>query len=379
VTKTNQFAAYLGLQRSADAVRKRWLRAGTEAQRATALQDLRPIQTSLTQAQTTLQSHFAAVVHKIEVSSTITVAVIVKRYVPTATVNLPRAGAALVQYTVTQTGAPTGARLRLTSVVEGYSARAVDTVDLAAGSKVVTQHPTFHAGKLKAVTEETSALLRVRVDILDGGAAQIAAEQTYPLTLLARDIAFLASEGFDGTLTLFLDLLGAFVTPSAPAVHQALREAASFHPIRGYDTTDPNVDPQVKAIYRALKGRQLAYVNTVESLGAPAAFAQHVRLPRESLRERSVNCVDASALFASLIEAASIQSALVSLPDHMLVAWRSTESGTWKYLETTCLCIDDDYSFEEAVSLGSAGVADAASSQRLDLAKRRGEGIFPME
>src|SRR5262249_29642648 len=61
------------------------------------------------------------------------------------------------------------ARLRVTSYVEGYSARAVNTMELKVGEDPVEidQLPTFFPDQLAKVTELTRATLHIEIDDLD--------------------------------------------------------------------------------------------------------------------------------------------------------------------------------------------------------------------
>ena len=72
--------------------------------------------------------------------------------------------------------------------------------------------------------------------------------------------------------------------------------------------------------------------------------------PREALDEQQANCLDGALLFASLLEAASLNPALVILPNHALVAWqKGSGRDEWDYLETTLI---NSATFEQAVDLG---------------------------
>ena len=107
----------------------------------------------------------------------------------------------LVSYTVT-CKADTPVRLRLTTFVEGYSAKAIDTVELHYDESFEIRHlPTFFPRRLRDVTELTRATLHVRVDDLDGATEQ---HSTFPIWLLARTSAYLGIE--DPATGAWLDL-----------------------------------------------------------------------------------------------------------------------------------------------------------------------------
>jgi len=117
------------------------------------------------------------------------------------------------------------------------------------------------------------------------------------------------------------------------------------------------VEPQVRAIFDALKAdADVTYVNsTINFNPEQSARTQRVRLPRQSLAEQQANCIDGVLLFASLLEAASLNPALVIIPGHALVAWETgKQSGQWQYLETTKL---SEGTFDEACALGKQKAA----------------------
>ena len=74
----------------------------------------------------------------------------------------------------------------------------------------------------------------------------------------------------------------------------------------------------------------------------PGQVTQRTRLPRESLRHKSANCIDGTVLMASLLEAASLQPAIVLVPGHAFVGWETWEgTDEWDYLETTMIASHD--------------------------------------
>jgi hypothetical protein len=150
--------------------------------------------------------------------------------------------------------------------------------------------------------------------------------------------------------------LGAFVTPNQETVMGFLRTVVDHYP----DTQLPgyygggNPTLQAKAIFTALREKaEISYVNSLVYFGAEeVAFGQRVRLPRETLEQRQANCVDGTLLFASLLEAASLNPAIVIVPQHVFVGWElSPRSNQWKYLDT--VMIDRRQGFDEAVKVGT--------------------------
>jgi len=281
-------------------------------------------------------------------------------------------------------------RIKLTTRVEKFSAAAVDTIELdRGGSQTVSQLPVFLLERVQAVREARTACVTVRVDDLDGRTEQ---EQTYRVVLLPRTTAYLSVPDGAGGVHDLTRYLGAWVTPNAPEILQLVREAAARAPggnIVGYqaaslETMPAVVDAQVEAIYGALQACKLTYVNSINAFNLEGGtFAQRIRLPREALAMGSANCIDGVVLMASVLEAASLDPAIVVIPGHAFLAYEQiAHSGRWAYVETTLL---GSASFAEARRAGEATASAFASRPssrlvRLPIARLRVEhGVFPME
>ena len=246
-------------------------------------------------------------------------------------------------------------RIRITSYIDGYSSRAVDTIELEPQSNhKFLQSPTLFPQRIRNVTELTRATLNIKLEDLDGdpgGMSRIWTElhKTYPLWLLARTTAPLAvPDPTTGKLRDMTRYFGAFVTPNAPSLMSFLRIAADAHPDKrlvGYqgDKT-AGVRSQVRALFDALKtSGKITYVNSLIAFSPEEGpSTQRVRLPRESLRDSQANCIDGTVLFASLLEGISLNPAIVVVPGHAFVGWETwKESGEWEYLETTMIGTHD--------------------------------------
>jgi hypothetical protein len=232
-------------------------------------------------------------------------------------------------------------RLRVISFVEGYSAQAVDMVELPSDhEEELHQLPTLFPDRLREVNELTNATVNLKIEDLDG---TIELHKTETVRLLARTAVPLAV--MDPETGRWHDLsryLGAFVTPNTPAIMSFLRRVADYHPdgrLIGYQGSREGVAPQVEAIFDALKAAGITYINSVVAFSPEeGAATQRVRLPRESLADQEANCIDGTVLVASLLEAISMSPAIVIVPGHAFVAWETwTDSDDWRYLETTMI------------------------------------------
>jgi hypothetical protein len=236
-------------------------------------------------------------------------------------------------------------RLRMVTFVEGYSAQAISTVELQPGEPQEINHlPTFFPEHIRWVNELTRASLNIRVDDLEGAIQQ---HRTFPIWMLARTSAYNGIK--DPATGGWIDLskyLAAWVTPGAQEVLQVLRRAAEFHPqhrISGYQAGAVEVQQQVKAIFEALKAEAILYINSIVAFGPDKdVTVQRVRLPRQSIRSKSANCIDGTVLMASVLEAASLSPGIVLVPGHAFVAWKKGQDGNeWDYLETTMIATND--------------------------------------
>lgn len=285
-------------------------------------------------------------------------------------------------------------RLRIQASLEGYSANAIATLELAPrgrteATRSVALLPTLFPEHTQAVQELTRATVAVLVEDLDDG--KVETHETLPIWLLARNAAPLAVH--DPANDSWVDLsryFGAFVTPNQREVMRFLRQAADRHPDRQLAGYQSDVTLQVRALFDALRyTANITYVNSLVMFNPDqGARGQRVRLPRETLQEAQANCIDGTLLFASLLEAITLNPALVFVPGHAFVGWESApNSNRWDYLETTMIGTND---FLEANAIGrqkalfweqqAATPAKAHLFRRWPLQTLRTEyGVTPLE
>ena len=249
--------------------------------------------------------------------------------------------------------------------IEGYSDEVVSSVPVPAGECAeVALLPTLQQGPVMRLTEIRPATLRVTVRQVGAVNELMLLDQTYAVKLHAYDTALLAVLKPDGSVMDLTEHLCAFVTPHTPEIEDLLRKAVQYHPkhrIVGYQGAStveegrPIVHEQVRAMYSALrKDAGLVYINSPLNFGKQEGqITQRVRLPATSLNESQsrANCIDGAVLYASLLEAASLDPQIVIVPGHAFVGWRIW-SGVLQYdfLETTMTGSDE---FEAALKAGN--------------------------
>lgn len=258
-------------------------------------------------------------------------------------------------------------RLRVTCTVEGYSAPAIATAELEKKAPITLDLlPTFFPQRLREVTELTRATVTVLVEDLDNGKVEV--HRTGAVWLLARNAAPLSVlDPKTGTYQDLTQYFGAFVTPNDPMVMAFLAKVRDHHPGRalaGYQGSRAGVVAQVKAAYEAVAADvDVTYVNSEIAFSPTDTVAvQRVRLPREVLADGAANCIDGTLLLASLLEAMSLNPAIVTVPGHAFLGYEEwSDSGDWKFVETTML---GTHPFDVACERAESQAASLRSQQQ---------------
>ncbi len=135
----------------------------------------------------------------------------------------------------------------------------------------------------------------------------------------------------------------AYVNEDNPQIDMLLREALNSRIVNrfwGYQSRDPKmVEKQVYALWYVLQKRDFKYSSISNtSLSSNVVVAQRVRTFNEALAASQINCVDGSALFASLLKAINIDPVLIRLPGHMFVGYYTDKSQkSLQFLETSMI------------------------------------------
>ena len=138
-------------------------------------------------------------------------------------------------------------------------------------------------------------------------------------------------------------MFAAYVNEQHPFVDKILRESLDSGVVEAFDGYQSgnveNVIRQVYSIWDALSRRDVRY----SSITATAAVnqvvpSQHVRFIDQTINNAQANCVDGSALMASLLQKIEIQTALILVPGHCYLAFALDPEGKqWMGLETTLI------------------------------------------
>lgn len=272
------------------------------------------------------------------------------------------------------------AQNRVAVQIPGWSDEEIQLVELAAGQvRSVRFAPTF-LPRFYGNREIAAATAKVRVSDMSGRELW---STTVPVRLRSVDDIYWG-KNFENA-----SLIASWVTPHDPDVEMALSKAKELMPGRrlpGYEVwRAPEVQEkttylEAKAIYQTVQRQGLSYVKSSSTLGAHinSDVTERVRMPAESLRQVSANCIDGVVLYASLFENLGMDPVVVLVPGHAYVGLRlSPDSKRFLYLETA---LTGRASFEASVSAAERGLArhKPADIIRIPISRARQAGIYPM-
>ncbi len=155
-------------------------------------------------------------------------------------------------------------------------------------------------------------------------------------------------------------MFAAYVNEDHPAIPGLLKEAQATQVVDGFDayqSKDPGtVLLQVFAVWEALRQHNIRYsdigTTTDEST---SLYSLHVRFIEEALSESHANCVDASALLASVLRRMGIDTFLVMEPGHMFLGiYLDADGKQSACLETTMLGDPDPEEYTENRALAKS-------------------------
>lgn len=270
---------------------------------------------------------------------------------------------------------------RITVQLPGWSDQEIQFADLAAGEvRTLLFAPTFLP---RLFENHEIAAATAHVHITDAGGREVF-QNTVPVRLRAAD------DMFWGDKFKYAPFIASWVTPHDATVEAVLAKAKEFMPGRrmpGYETwKSPDEQAkttalEAKAIFRALQQKGVSYVKSSGTFGvsANAAVSERVRMPYESIRDMSANCIDGAVMFSALFENLGMDPVIVLVPGHAYVGVRIAENSSKYYYIETAL-IGRNATFEQAVTAANEGLAKwpVEKTTRIQVDDARRAGIYPM-
>lgn len=235
--------------------------------------------------------------------------------------------------------------------------------DLGAGeSKIVPVTMTFN-DQVFELTEDTPVQMDVRLSYFEDNQEK-SISQNAPVTLYSRNVISWSERG----------RLSSFITPKDPPIVDFARAAIRDNMALLKGASVGKQLAKAALFYEALNALNISYVPDPKTPFTEASVKpnslDYVQFPRETLRRKTGDCDDTTALMAALLESVGVSAALVDMPGHILVMADTEESdidvlglpeerfvkfqGTyWVPIETTRL----GQNFAAAWQSGSARVA----------------------
>jgi hypothetical protein len=260
----------------------------------------------------------------------------------------------------------------------GWSDEEIQTVDVDAGAvRTFYFAPTFYP-RLYGNREITAATALVTVKDAHG---KLLFHRTVPVRLRSAD------DIYWGPKFEYAPFIASWVTPHDPLVEKVLSRAKEFAPGRRLPGYMEGENPaqqalstyvQAQAIYRALQVMGVSYVKSSMTFGRNTDVSERVRMPRESLRQISANCIDGAVMYASLFENLGMEPEIVLVPRHAYIGVRlSPNSRKYLFIETA---LTGRATFQRAVQAAQAGMKRYGPAQvvRIPIAEAREVGIYPM-
>jgi hypothetical protein len=267
----------------------------------------------------------------------------------------------------------------VTVEIPGWSRRREETVIIGAHEERQLELEPELLPRAYANEEIRSASMDVRARSLNG---QVLFSKNRPVLIHP------GSDIYWGRQFANAQVAARWVTPHDPAILDLVSQAREFIPegrLAGYSvsTGSPgeisrHVRLQAMAIYQALQKSGISYVNSLFVMGDYFGEAQRVRLPAETLRLRSANCMDITVAFASAVENLDMQPLLVILPGHAVAGVRlGPNSDEVLYLDLTVL---PERSFGDAIRSAEQVLSSTPDEKTLvvDVAAARVLGLYPL-
>ena len=280
--------------------------------------------------------------------------------------------------------APESRTFRVEASIEGVTEKGSETGTANANKATLVRvtpalSPGFSIGSVRT-SRKTKVSLKVTAVGKDG--EKVVYEQSIPITLEPRDelplFRYLDADTVDKSRTS--PFLGAWITPEAKGILAFVGSIQSKAPGGAFAGMAGATLPQVKVVYEALKARGATFVMDPE-LGSEASKSQRTRVPSDVLAASKGQALEATLLYATILEAMKLEPIVALVPGHAFVGWSASEKDASEepmvFLETT---MTHGEPFEAALEAGKKAFVLYSTNQALSLinvAKLRGFGVRP--
>lgn len=238
-------------------------------------------------------------------------------------------------------GAPPNASLKVQVEIPeiGVSGEIQASGPPVGGFRFLFPRLSWSQTRLASITQPltTDAVFRV---YLDGA---LVGEQRRPIRVRAINDAPLVACN-SSSCADYSPYMAAFVNENSPLIDGVLRSALDIPamPVKQWTGTqgnDEQVLMQVWALWYLLQRNKVTYSNITTVSDARADLSsQAVRPLSQTLRTQQANCIDGTALFASILRKIGIEPIIVLVPGHAFLGfYMDAQHSKRAFLETTML------------------------------------------
>lgn len=238
--------------------------------------------------------------------------------------------------------APAGSKVKIRVDVPeiGVSGEIETSAPQPGQPKFVAPRLSWSQARLAGIAQPITAEVIFTVSV-DGVAA---GEQRKPLRIRASNDSPIRACRTPTQCADYSQYMAAFVNEDHPVIDRVLREALEIPvlPVKrwvGTQATEQEVMQQVWAIWYLFQRKGMTYSNiTTVSDTRAEVFSQTVRPLSQALETQQANCIDGTALFASILRKIGIEPMIVLVPGHAFLGFFADAQQTRPvFLETTML------------------------------------------
>ena len=271
--------------------------------------------------------------------------------------------------------------------IEGFTDTSSVSGTVNAGSEIILGAEfKFHNEALLKLTSPEETLIQIRAYALENDReilffSESKSTTVHPMQENGTELVGVANRRYWDAV---------WVTPSMDSIATILEELKEQLPNKSvmayqlYPGDKSIAESSLRvaaAVFDVLKAKGINYVEN-DGIGG---VGQKINYPIEVLRSKQAVCNEYSFLFASILEAIGLEVAIVSVPGHMFVGWRTEEgSDELAFVETTLLSDSKntfEYAFESAAKRFNeeveAGNFDSGESTIVFIKDARRYGISP--
>ncbi len=246
--------------------------------------------------------------------------------------------------------------------------------------------PVLDLEKLGLLTGSRTVSLECEYQYKRADGQQVTENDTKKLQLLGYNETIFSGLA-PGEITTLQDAsefipyaLASFTSPNDPVVQQLVGRVSGLVPNGANNAagTNESAFAFAKTLYEWMISNRIAY-QTPPAYVNGAQNGQHIKYPRDVLRNHSGTCIDLAIFWASACESVSLQTALVITKEHCFPIVKLPQGGTLA-IEATGIV---GMSFEEAVKYGTKEVEQLKNRPDLatfvDIMALRQSGIQPID